>query len=332
MSTQLTVRSAEAIEKVVLQGDLSKLTPEERIQYHKMVCESVGLNPLTKPFEYITLQGKLTLYARKDATDQLRTINQVSVVIQAREVTEGIYVVTARATLPSGRTDESIGAVPIENLKGENRANAMMKAETKAKRRVTLSICGLGMLDETEIESIPGAKPPVGRTTEEIPIRSVQAVSATAIKQSEPHVDVLTVKGTPAEAPQAERVGGQIASSEAQVVAGEAGGRVGAPSTSSAPTREPGSDDEIDAEHREFSASNPDDCIGIGEQKAIHRQFREAVRNKEAQKKADVWLEQWLKSSGYVDAEGKGTTATIPKLLFKEVKDNAVRYAAQMPV
>jgi len=32
-----------------------------------------------------------------------------------------------------------------------------MRAETKAKRRVTLSICGLGMLDETEVDSIPGA-------------------------------------------------------------------------------------------------------------------------------------------------------------------------------
>ena len=35
----------------------------------------------------------------------------------------------------------------------------MMKAETKAKRRVTLSICGLGMLDETEVETIPHAYP-----------------------------------------------------------------------------------------------------------------------------------------------------------------------------
>ena len=33
-----------------------------------------------------------------------------------------------------------------------------MKAETKAKRRATLSICGLGMLDETEIETIPDAR------------------------------------------------------------------------------------------------------------------------------------------------------------------------------
>jgi hypothetical protein len=51
----------------------------------------------------------------------------------------------------------STGAVSIVNVNGEARANAMMKAETKAKRRVTLSICGLGMLDETEVESIPEA-------------------------------------------------------------------------------------------------------------------------------------------------------------------------------
>ncbi len=81
---------------------------------------------------------------------------------------EGIYSVTAMATDKTGRTDESIGAVPIDGMKGETRANAMMKAETKAKRRVTLSICGLGMLDETEVETIPGAfptsPPPVQQT------------------------------------------------------------------------------------------------------------------------------------------------------------------------
>lgn len=148
---------AERIEQVLVGGDLSKLSADERLGYYRMVCESIGLNPLTKPFEFITLNGKLTLYARKDATDQLRNIHQTSVVIIAREVVEGCYVVTAQAKLPSGRTDESIGAVPIENLKGEAKCNAMMKAETKAKRRVTLSISGLGMLDETEIETIPGA-------------------------------------------------------------------------------------------------------------------------------------------------------------------------------
>lgn len=149
---------AEIMEKVLLSGDLARLTPDERVQYYARTCESVGLNPLTRPLEYISLNGKLTLYARKDATDQLRASRQVSIVIVAREVVEGCYVVTARATLPSGRTDESVGACPIEGLKGEARANCLMKTETKAKRRVTLSICGMGMLDESEVDSIPGAK------------------------------------------------------------------------------------------------------------------------------------------------------------------------------
>jgi len=149
----------EIMESVIVRGDLAKLQPEERAKYYSTVCQSIGLNPLTKPFEYITLNGKLTLYARKDATDQLRSLRGVSVVIVSRERVEDVYVVTARATTSDGRSDESIGAVAIGNAKGEALANALMKAETKAKRRVTLSICGLGMLDETEIETIPGAQP-----------------------------------------------------------------------------------------------------------------------------------------------------------------------------
>lgn len=157
MAPRLTLDSS-VVEQVLLSGDLSKLSPEQRLSYYNNVCASLGLNPLTKPFAYITLNGKLQLYALKDATEQLRKIHQISVTIKAREVIEGCYVVTAQARMPSGREDESIGAVPIANVQGENRSNAMMKAETKAKRRVTLSICGLGMLDETEVESIPGAR------------------------------------------------------------------------------------------------------------------------------------------------------------------------------
>jgi len=147
------------MESVIVRGDLAKLQPEERAKYYSTVCRSVGLNPLTKPFEYLQLNGKLTLYARKDATDQLRQIHGVSLTIVSREQVGDVYVVTARATTASGRSDESIGAVSIGTLKGDALANALMKAETKAKRRVTLSICGLGLLDETELETIPGAQP-----------------------------------------------------------------------------------------------------------------------------------------------------------------------------
>ena len=146
-----------AIEKVLIQGDLSPLSEADRIAYYSRVCESLGLNPLTQPFAYMRLQGKLKLYALREATEQLRLLHSVSVQIVSRELVEDIYVVTARATLPDGRCDESIGAVFLGQAQGELKANLLMKAETKSKRCVTLSICGLAALDESEVETIPDA-------------------------------------------------------------------------------------------------------------------------------------------------------------------------------
>src|SRR5687767_2049460 len=108
--------TAGMLERVVVGGDLSRLSPQDRLMYYTKVCESVGLNPLTRPFEYITLNGKMVLYAKRDATDQLRSIHDVSITRIEREVAEGIYAVTAYAKDSKGRTDSSIGAVPIENL------------------------------------------------------------------------------------------------------------------------------------------------------------------------------------------------------------------------
>ncbi len=150
--------AAALMERVLLTGDLAKLTPQDRLRYYMEVCDSLGLNWRTRPFEYLVLNGRMLLYARKDATDQLRALRAISVTILARERVDDLYVVTARATTPDGRTDEAIGAISLMGLKGEALANALMKCESKAKRRVTLSICGLGMSDETEVDAIPGAK------------------------------------------------------------------------------------------------------------------------------------------------------------------------------
>ena len=150
---------ADLIERVVIQGDLSRLTAAERSSYYANVCESLGLNPLTRPFEYLKLNGREILYARRDCTDQLRKVHNVSITIVSRERSEDLCIVTARALLPSGRCDESTGAVTLKGLTGENLANALMKAETKAKRRATLSICGLAFMDETEVEAVREAIP-----------------------------------------------------------------------------------------------------------------------------------------------------------------------------
>lgn len=146
------------IEQVVMQGDLSKLSPKQRVIYYNRVCESIGLNPYTRPFDYISLNGKLTLYAKKDATEQLRQVKKISISELEGKIVDDLYIVKAKATMPDGRIDQSTAAVSIGALKGEHKANAIMKAETKAKRRVTLSIAGLGWTDESEVESIPSAQ------------------------------------------------------------------------------------------------------------------------------------------------------------------------------
>ena len=92
------------------------------------------------------------LYARRDAADQLRKINGISVEVISQKVDGDMLTVHVRARDKTGRSDEDFGVVSIANLKGEARANATLKAITKAKRRVTLSIAGLGFLDETEVD------------------------------------------------------------------------------------------------------------------------------------------------------------------------------------
>ena len=81
MSTAMTKTTIDPalIERVLIHGDLKQLTPAQKVSYYNAVCESVGLNPLTQPFQYIVLNGREVLYARRDATEQLRQLHTVSI-------------------------------------------------------------------------------------------------------------------------------------------------------------------------------------------------------------------------------------------------------------
>lgn len=142
------------LERVLLQGDLKGLSEPQRIDYYKKICLTVGLNPLTKPFEYLVLDGKHVLYATRNCTDQLCETRQISTMIISALEQNDLFVVRARVTTPTGRQNEAIGAVDIKGMSGKFRANAMMKAETKAKRRAVLSLCGLSFMDEVEVEDV----------------------------------------------------------------------------------------------------------------------------------------------------------------------------------
>jgi hypothetical protein len=43
--------SPEMLEQVVIAGDLSGLSAAQRLAYYQALCQSLGLNPLSKPFE-----------------------------------------------------------------------------------------------------------------------------------------------------------------------------------------------------------------------------------------------------------------------------------------
>jgi hypothetical protein len=150
--------SAATMELVLGTGDLGKLTTQQRVEYYKHVCKTIGLNPLTRPFRFLQFQGQTVMYVTRDGTDQLRQLHRIDLTLADKTFDGDLFLVTAQARSPDGRKDEDLGVVVIGNLKGEARANALMKATTKAKRRVTLSICGLGYMSEDELDTMPGAK------------------------------------------------------------------------------------------------------------------------------------------------------------------------------
>src|SRR6185437_16801478 len=107
------------IERVLLGGDLAKLTIDQRLSYYNSLCNSLGLNPMTRPFDYLNLKGKLVLYAKKDATEQLRKRWGVSVDEVKHDFQKelGLYVVTAIGQDATGRKDTGTGAVSVAGLK-----------------------------------------------------------------------------------------------------------------------------------------------------------------------------------------------------------------------
>ncbi len=153
-------KSTQELEKVILNQDLSSLSGEQRVNFYYQVCDQYGLDPFTRPFEFIKMNGKLVLYATKSCASALQELKSISVEIVKQEQLMDNYMVTARGSrkddnAPNGvQVAENVGLVPIGGLKGDNLANAVMKAVTKAQRRLVLQMAGLGQTDESEIQSI----------------------------------------------------------------------------------------------------------------------------------------------------------------------------------
>ena len=167
----------DIMNKIILKGDTSGLNEQEKLQYYGAMCERLGIDPMTQPFQLLNLLGKQVLYCTKGGAEQLNKIYGVSHEIKKKESINDTHVVEVRASMwdkdsKGVRFTDEVGIVSIRGMSGDMLVNAMLKSVTKAKRRATLALLGLGMLDETEAETIPNAKTDTINITGKEPIKT----------------------------------------------------------------------------------------------------------------------------------------------------------------
>lgn len=162
MSTALIVStmpniSSEDMEKALATSDVSHLSAATRVHYLLALCQKLGISPLTKPFILLkNPAGEMNWYPTVGCAEQLRALHRVSIRVVSRErMGEELYCITVAASLPDGRTEESTGVVPVAGLSGKALGDALMRCESKAKRRVTFALVGLGMAPPDEPEGHP---------------------------------------------------------------------------------------------------------------------------------------------------------------------------------
>jgi hypothetical protein len=158
--------------KLVIKHDLSKLTAEELEQYKRDVSEFIGLDPDLNGLDTIYMpnesgQGQaLVLYARRGTAEILREINGIEIDSLTNTEVRGSIVFTATGHNKQKRHEIATGSKYIANVNGKQLDDAIMTASTRALRRLTMQFTKLGILDQSEVESVVGSavNPAAGAT------------------------------------------------------------------------------------------------------------------------------------------------------------------------
>ena len=187
MQEEIVIREKRLVEELgatnamrayLRSGDLSSLPEAEKDKVLIKMCAHYDLDPILRPFILLTLNGKQVWYPTKAATDQVAAkFNLTREVIEIKEnVERGVIECRVKITAPGcERSETCIAAVSITEfqrdssgkvapqlMRGETYANALMKVESKAKRRATLGWLGIAEsyeAGEFEIEKISEPQP-----------------------------------------------------------------------------------------------------------------------------------------------------------------------------
>lgn len=182
------LRQSESMRAYLRTGDLSTLPEAEQDRVLVKMCAHYGLDPILRPFCIIPAQGKKIWYPTKAATDMVASRDALTRKFKERridkelmiceiimEITDGKRIEEGTAVVSLGEfvRDPKSGQITEQMMRGEAVANAIMRCETKAKRRATLA--WFGMPDGTGGEDLES--PPATSST----ARPVQPAATEAI-------------------------------------------------------------------------------------------------------------------------------------------------------
>jgi hypothetical protein len=142
-------------ERLVVNNDLSRLNPQERLQWYQAKCRIYGLDWRLAPFDYLALKTGLKLYLNALGADMLRKSQKISITEAHWEFIEALCVATVVGQTPDGRVDREIGVVSLRGVPPDGLADLPMKALTKAKRRLVISMGAMGTDEDIEMGNPP---------------------------------------------------------------------------------------------------------------------------------------------------------------------------------
>lgn len=138
--------------------NLNTATNEQLDEYRLKTASILKIDPFM--LDYIWMSDPETglknrvLYAKRGAAEVLRQNLSISVESLVPSVAQdGLLSFMASGRDKTGRQEIAVGSAYLDGLKGDKKAHAVMTAQTRAVRRLTLQFVGGGILDETEVQA-----------------------------------------------------------------------------------------------------------------------------------------------------------------------------------
>jgi len=131
-------------------GRCDQLNIDQQAEYKIYLCAKIGVSPTLQPIDLIPTKNGLRPYLNKGAAELIRDTRKISIADIEVSEKNGMFVAVCKVRGLNGRIDCDMGACPLNGTEKSPMApyNSLMKAVTKAKRRATLSMCGLGAIIE----------------------------------------------------------------------------------------------------------------------------------------------------------------------------------------